>query len=228
MSTDLGYLRGIEHLMWDMNDRPEWLHGLLSFMRDGILEAQQQAEETGDWRLSNHENQSMPYAEGLQDRRANSPPVTRDQLWVFMAAQEFTLISPEMHYEFMLQYQIPIIEKFALSSYGCCEDLSKKIDMVRRIPNLRRIAIAPVASIQRCAEQIGDEYICSYRPCPAQTVCVGWDPDNVRRLIREDLAVFKANGCFVDVCLKDIQTVQHEPRRLREFVRIVREEAQGY
>jgi hypothetical protein len=37
ISTDLGYLRGIEHFMLDMYDRPEWLHQLVAFMRDGIL-----------------------------------------------------------------------------------------------------------------------------------------------------------------------------------------------
>ena len=74
---------------------------------------------------------------------ANSEPVKRDQLWLFMAAQEFALISPDMHDEFLLEYQLPILKKFALTAYGCCEDLTQKIDILRRIPNLRRIAVTP-------------------------------------------------------------------------------------
>ena len=37
LSTDLGYLRGIENFMLDMLDDPEGLHRLMAFMRDGIL-----------------------------------------------------------------------------------------------------------------------------------------------------------------------------------------------
>ena len=59
-------------------------------------------------------------------------------------------------------------------------------------------------------------------------VCVGWDPERVRCILREDLSVFAANGCFVDVCLKDIQTVQNKPERLGKFVGMVREETPDY
>ena len=68
--------------------------------------------------------------------------------------------------EFLLRYQLPILEKFGLVSYGCCEDLTRKIDMLRRIPNLRRIGIAPAADVAKCAEQIGRDYVLSYRPSP--------------------------------------------------------------
>ena len=60
ISTDLGYLRGIENFMLDMYDRPEWLHRLAAFLRDGILRTHAQAEAAGDWGLSAHQNQAMP------------------------------------------------------------------------------------------------------------------------------------------------------------------------
>ena len=94
ISTELGYLRGIENFMLDMSDRPEWLHQLLAFMRDGILRTHEQAEAAGDWGLCAHQNQSMPYAEELQDPAANVNGVKRKQLWGYMAAQEYTLVSP--------------------------------------------------------------------------------------------------------------------------------------
>ena len=134
----------------------------------------------GDWRLCDHQNQAMPYAEELADPAPTPRPVTRKQLWGFCAAQEFTLVSPAMHDEFMLQYQLPILEKFGLVAYGCCEDLTEKIDMLRQIPNLRRIAVTPLANVRRCAEQIGTDYVFSWRPNPAEMVCCGFDPDHVR------------------------------------------------
>jgi hypothetical protein len=220
ISTQLAYLRGLEPVMWDMVDHPQWLHGLLGFMRDGILAAQDEAEAAGDWRLCAHENQAMPYARELPDPSADATPVKRDRLWVFVAAQELTLVSPQMHDEFMLRYQLPIIEKFGLAAYGCCEDLTEKIGILRQIPNLRRIAVAPRANVRRCAEQIQQDYVLSWRPNPAEMVCCGFDREHVRAVVRA--AMEAAEGCHVDITLKDIHAVQGEPERLREWVRIVR------
>lgn len=221
ISTQLANLRGLEEMMWDMVDNPEWLHGVLGFMRDGIMTTHAEAENACDWGLANSYNQAMPYAEELLDPAPNVT-ASRDQLWWYVAAQEFTLVSPAMHDEFMLRYQLPIAEKFGLVAYGCCEDLSEKIDILRKIPNLRRIAVAPRANVRRCAEQIGPSYVFSYRPNPAEMVCCGFDPDHVRKVIRT--ALHDAKGCHVDITLKDIQTVENHPERLREWVRIVREE----
>lgn len=220
ISTQLAYLRGLDQVMWDMVDHPEWLHGVLAFMRDGILTVHEEAEAAGDWRLCAHENQAMPYAEELPDPSADATPVPRKQLWWFAAAQELTLVSPRMHDEFMLQYQLPIMERFGLVAYGCCEDLTEKTDILRRIPNLRRIAVAPRANVRRCAEQIGDDYVFSWRPNPAEMVSCDCDRDRIRRVVRDAMEATK--GCRVDITLKDIQTVRGQPKRLREWVRIVR------
>jgi hypothetical protein len=221
ISTDLGYLRGIDQLMWDLADHPDWLHDLLSFMRDSILSQHADAESAGDLRLYNTYNQAMPYTEELPDPGADENSATRDEIWCFCASQELTLVSPAMHDEFMLEYQLPIMEKFGLSSYGCCEDLTGKIDMLRRIPNLRRIAVAPRADVRTCADRIRDDYVFSYRPNPAEMVSCGFDPDHVRQYIRRDLDL--ARGCHVDITLKDIETVQRDMSRIPEWVRIVRE-----
>ncbi len=130
-------------------------------------------------------------------------------------------VSPQMHEEFVLEYQLPIMEKFGLVAYGCCEDLTHKIDMLRRIPNLRRIAVTPVADVARCAERIGEDYVFSWRPNPALMVSCGFDEERVRRIIREGLQA--ARGCHVDITLKDIETVQGDPTRLRRWVEVVRE-----
>jgi hypothetical protein len=216
-------LRELGQVMWDMVDHPEWLHELVAFMRDGILRAQDEAEAAGDWHLCDHQNQAMPYALELADPRANGESVTRDHLWTFVASQEMAQVSPAMHDEFLLQYQLPIMNKFGLVAYGCCEDLTHKIDMLRQIPKLRRIAVTPFADVRKCAEQIGDEYVMSWRPSPAQMVSVQFDPDYVRSTVKEALEVAQANGCHVDITLKDVETVQDHPERIHEWVKIVRE-----
>jgi hypothetical protein len=226
ISYDLGNLRGLEQVMWDMADAPEQLHRLCRFLSDSIQRVHQEAEDAGDWRLCNHENQASPYALELPDPQADGPPVKRDQLWVFCAAQEMAQVSPAMHDEFVLQYQLPIISRFGLCAYGCCEDLTHKIDMLRRIPNLRRIAVTPVADVPRCAEQIGTDYIFSWRPNPSQMICCGFDPELIRRVVRD--AMEASRGCHVDITLKDVQTVQGKPENLREWVEVVREVSDAY
>ena len=221
ISTSLGYILGLEGMMWHMMDRPEWLHEILSFMRDGILKAQADAEAAGHWTLLDHSNQAMPYALELADPGMDGQSVNRSQLWCFTASQETTQVGPDMFNEFMLQYQLPIMKKFGLVAYGCCEDLTRKIDLLRQIPNLRRIAISPMANVAACAEQIQNDYVMSYRPSPSDMVGYDFDPVRIRRILREDLAACR--NCCVDITLKDVETVGHDPQRIKKWVQIVRE-----
>lgn len=220
ISTDLGHLRGIENIMMDMYENPQQLHNLLKFMGDGILRTHDQAEAAGDIGSTFTYNQAMPYAKELPDPQPNVNGMNRNQLWNFTAAQEFALVSPEMHEEFMLNYQMPILSKFGLVAYGCCEDLTNKIDMLRKIPNLRRIAVSPFANVKKCAEQIGRDYIISYRPNPA-LLAAGYDRENVKQSLRRDFGFLKGT-CF-DITMKDVETVEKDPSRISEWVKTTRE-----
>ncbi len=225
ISSDLGFLRGIENLMMDMYENPEQLHRLLKFMSEGVLRTHDQAEAAGDFGTTFTYNQAMPYAKEVLDPKPNENGIKRNRIWNFTAAQEYTLISPEMHEEFMLNYQLPIMSKFGLVAYGCCEDLTNKIDMVRKIPNLRRIAVSPFADVKKCVEQIGTDYVISYRPNPA-FLASGYDPENVRKHLRKDFELLKGT-CF-DVTMKDLETVEGDPRRIFEWVKAVRDVISEY
>ena len=224
--TPFGNMRGLSQYMWDMVDNPEWLHRVTKFMSDGILATHDQAEAAGDWRLCNHSNQAMEYSHELPDPCGGEESVPRSQLWAFVCAQEMAQVSPAMHDEFVLQYQMPIMEKFGLVAYGCCEDLTNKIDMLRQVPNLRRIAVTPVANVSKCAEQIGTDYIFSYRPNPAEMICCGFDADHVRKIIRDTMEASK--GCHVDITLKDVQTVLGQPENLARWTEAVRSVSDEY
>ncbi|MFW5923186.1 MAG: hypothetical protein ACOCSQ_02255, partial [Planctomycetota bacterium] len=226
IATDLGYLRGIEHFMLDMHDRPEWLHKMVGFLSRGVLRTHEQAEEARDWGLIDHENQSMPYARELKDPAPDEYGVDRSELWYFAAAQELAQVGPEQHDEFMLQHQLPILSHFGLVAYGCCEDLTNKIDILRQIPNLRRIAVTPWADVRKCAEQIGEDYVISWRPSPERMVCSGFSEDRVRTMTKDAMEACK--GLHVDISLKDIQTVQNEPDRLKKWVDITRDVVENY
>lgn len=228
ISTDIAQMRGLEQIMWDAYDRPQWLHRLLAFMRDGILKVHEEAEKAGDFSLANHENQAMPYAMELKEPQPNAYGVQRKELWWYMASQEYTTFGPDMFYEFLLQYQLPILEKFGLVAYGCCEDLTHKIKHLRKIPNLRRIAVTPFADAAKCAEQIGPDYVLSWRPNPSSMISRGLDEDYVRKVIREHCEIFKANDNYFDITLKDVETINHQPENVRRWVEIVRAETSAH
>ena len=122
-----------------------------------------------------------------------------------------------------MQYQRPILDKFGLVSYGCCEDLSQKIKYLRKIKNLRRISVTPWADTRACAEQIGKDYVISWRPNPAEMGCIDFDPQRIRRIIENAMDIFDQNDCHVDITLKDVKTVRGEPENLRKWVDIVRD-----
>lgn len=98
--------------------------------------------------------------------------------------------------------------------------------MLRKIPNLRRIAVTPVADVAKCAEQIRDDYVFSWRPNPSQMICCGFDPDLIRRVVRD--AMDASKGCHVDITLKDVESVQGRPENLREWVKLVRSITDDY
>lgn len=226
ISTTVAALRGLEQIMYDMSDTPEQLHALLAFLRDGILATHQQAELAGDWNLGVQKNQVMTYCEELLPPQANTFGRRRKELWCHLAAQEYTLVSPRMHEEFLLRYQLPIMEQFGLVAYGCCENLTNKIKLLRQIKNLRSIAITPIADVAKCAEQIGSDYVFSWRPNPAQMVCVGFDEGNIRQHLKRGLE--DAQGCRVHILLKDVETVEGDLTRLPRWARIAREAAESF
>jgi hypothetical protein len=128
--------------------------------------------------------------------------------------------------EFVVQYQLPIMVQFGLVHYGCCEDLSNKIKVLKQIKNLRSIAVTPVADVARSAEQIGADYVLSWRPNPTDMICAGFDRDRISAVLRWGLEA--ARGCCVHLNLKDIETVEGEPERIADWVRIARDVVEGF
>ncbi|HUU58724.1 MAG TPA: hypothetical protein VMZ50_04210, partial [Phycisphaerae bacterium] len=87
-------------------------------------------------------------------------------------------------------------------------------------------AVVPRADVRKSAEQIGADYVFSWRPNPSQMMCCGFDRELIRKVIHDGMEASK--GCHVDITLKDVQTVENDPTRPREWVRLVREITDEY
>jgi hypothetical protein len=224
ISTDMAYMRGVEGMMWDMADRPDWLHKLAGFMSESILSIQDAAESAGHYTLYTQDNQAMAYADELPAPSADDRAVERSSLWAFCASQETATVSPAMWEEFILNYQKPIYSKYGLLSYGCCEDMTHKLPILKReMKNLRRVAVTPWADLESCSEQLGSDYVMSWRPSPTDMVSFGFDEELVKKAVREAFSVAGRNKNHIDVTLKDVETVSGKPDSVRNFVRAVRE-----
>jgi len=150
-------------------------------------------------------------------------------LWGGGMAQVFSEVSPAMHEEFALDYEIRCMNRFGLVYYGCCEPLHHKVDLARRkIPNLRKISMSPMADDKKGAEAVGDSLVYSCKPNPAYLATDPWNPDAVRAEMKPILEATKANNCSVEIILKDISTLHHEPRRLWEWADLLSEIAADY
>jgi hypothetical protein len=123
----------------------------------------------------------------------------------------------------MLQYQKPIMERFGMSAYGCCEDMVSKIPHLKKVKNLRRIAITPCSDVRKCAEMIGRDYVASYRPMPTDMIAHGLDKDLVKKIVKRDYQILKENNCAFDITLKDVETIACKPENMVEWVALIRQ-----
>ncbi len=142
-------------------------------------------------------------------------------------AQIFSTVSAAMHQEFELDYAREWYSRFGLVYYGCCEPLDGKMDIVRKIPNLRKISMSPWVDTDAAAERVGGDFVFSRKPSPAFLAPDTWHPDQVEDDLRHTAERCAVHGCPVEFILKDISTVRYEPQRLWEWADIAMRVAEG-
>ena len=128
-------------------------------------------------------------------------------------------MGPAHWHEFVLQYQLPILERFALNHYGCCEPLDHKLDLlIEHVPRLRRVSVSAWWDVRHAAEKLSDQYIFSWKPNPAMICAPTADWDAVERTTRETLRL--ARGCCVEMVMKDTHTFCGDPTRIERWSEI--------
>ena len=127
--------------------------------------------------------------------------------------------------EFYLNYQKPIFERFGLVGYGCCENLTHKIDGVLSIPNLRIFVCSAWTSLEAVQRAVGQEYVIMWRQKASDVVF----PDDVET-IRRDLekGCKQLQGYHYQIVLRELQTLSGHPDRLHEWTRAAIEMAAKY
>ena len=148
-------------------------------------------------------------------------PVRAQDLWVLSESQETVGVSPGMFAEFVLPYQLPLIERFGLCYYGCCEPLHSRWSVLKVIPTLRRVSISPWCDQVYMAEALGRDYVFCRKPNPALISRANWDEEAIRQDLQFTMDV--AGECNLEVVMKDVHTLADHPWRLGRWAELARE-----
>ena len=230
LTWDTIKLIGLEKLMLYMYDDPDGLHRLMAFMRDERMHWLDQMESAGTIALNNGADYigsgNLGYTKELPSyHRPPSGSVRCSDTWGFAESQETVGVSPEMFGEFIFVYQKPLVERFGLSYYGCCEPVEKRFDYIRQIENLRCVSVCPWSDLEQCAQLLGKDYVYCRKPNPAP-LCAGYDEKALTQDVRNTLKA--AGDLNLMMIMKDTHTVQHEPERLIRWNDMVRREIDAY
>jgi hypothetical protein len=221
--------RGLEEVMMDMYTEPQMLHDAMAFLEEGHHRIRKQYIEQNLFSFNNdntyHSSGGNSYTDQLPLPDADPLRVRPCDLWASAESQEMSLVSPDHHAEFVMQYEKRLLEPYGLTGYGCCEDLTRKLDYVFTIPHIRRISISPWADVDTCAEKLQDKYIFSWKPHPAHLVGI-FDPDAIDAYVRHTIQVAQCHNCVLEIILKDTHTCEHHPERFDQWTQITRQAIQ--
>lgn len=224
---DIARYRGVTPLLIDLVERPEYTHQIVSKMTEYYISLSEQMEALGLYELDPLEIHCTSALNSTLPGEYDGENVKRSQIWGRGMAQIFASVSKDMHEEFDIDYMKKIMEPFGLVYYGCCEPLDKKIDIVEKLPHLRKISITPWADIDNAAEVIGNRYVIANKPNPS-SVAGKLDEDALRAEISRILGACKRNGCSFDMVLKDISSAGYDVNNLIHWEQIVMEMVRNY
>jgi len=225
----LSLLHGLEPLLTDLYDNPRLVHRAMAFQRDNLNRILDQYEALDVLSLN-----TLPEDHFLMGGSAYTDQlpacgfagrVRLGDLWGYGECQEFACVGPEQFLEFSLQYEAPVLRRFGLVAYGCCEPLDRKFDSIlAHLPNLRLASVSPWCDRAIAAQTLGRRCIYAWKPNPSLICGPRVDWTACGQAIRETLKI--ARDCCVEIVMKDVQTVHGEAARLTRWAELAMKLAQ--
>lgn len=225
----IAQMRPAEAILWDLADRPEFTEKIVRKFVDLTMNTVDQCEQLGllDEECS-YVHCTGAYTNDLPKDRSEKKNHSAVNVWSFGMAQLFSSVSPAMHEEYEIDLVKPLYERFGLLYYGCCEPLENKIDLIRKINNVRKISISPWAKPQKAAERIGRDYVLSLKSNPAFIASGIFEKDLIEKQISEAVKGCRENGCPLEIILKDVSTTSRRPEVLRQWSEVVMKIAESW
>ena len=222
---------GVERSMYEIADRPEFVHKILDRMFGLFHYQMDEYEKLGAIDVggplvhcTGAYSGELPGYDGENDDELEAFRHSTKNIWTMGAAQLFSMVSPATHDEFEIAYHMKWYARHGLGYYGCCEPLDRKIHVIAKLPNVRKISMSPWVDMELGSEAMDGRFVFSRKPNPAFLANdTAWIPE----LVREDLeAACKAAEKYKNPCeliLKDVSTVGNKPERLWEWAKIAAE-----
>lgn len=210
-------LRGMDNLLFDCYDRPEWLKQLMDFLSRAMVKYHRAREAAGfvDAAEPSLHSPGDTVTPGLEKRLAGA--------WGYLHAQSAASYGPDTYAEFVHPYNIPIAELWGKVYYHGCEDLTAKAATIRGLPNLREFHVSPWSQVAPIAECLPEQVVLEVHSHPTNVLLL-WGEDEMRQELRV-LASGAGNHLF-NLKLCDIQTINADAgRALISWSRVAREVA---
>lgn len=224
MTREVILLRGMQEYFEDLIEEPESVHRLMEILMHSNMHKLDFLERNG--LLASNTNDTyvgsggFGYTDELPVTGADGK-VHPANMWGFLESQETLSISPSMFAEFIYPYQKPLLERFGLNCYGCCEPIDKRWHVIKDTKNLRRVSVSAWADKEKMAENLNQRFIYSYKPRATPLAMHDMDEKSVRSELTEVLE--KAQGCRVEFIMKDNNTLGNNPDNVVKWCRITRE-----
>jgi len=215
-------LRSLADMMLDLYVQPHLIHRLMAKLLEGCLRDLRTVEASG--LLTPNNFGGMHCSDPIN---GDPPPgqVRLHNLWCDANSQEFDEVSPRQWEEFLLSYQMPIFQQFGLVHYGCCEDLTTKIEGILRIPNLRIFVCSAWTDLEKVIAACGPRYCIMWRQSAAEVTL----PDTLEKMEQHlDDGLSKLQGCHYQIVLRELQTLAGHPRRLHEWAELAKRKAEQW
>jgi hypothetical protein len=222
----ISQMRSVEKILWDIIDSPEFIVQTVKKFVELTMSSIDQCEKLGllDRQLQ-YVHCTGAYTEDLS-QKDNDDSSRASDCWALGMAQLFATVSPAMHEEFEIDLVRPVYERFGLMYYGCCEPLEKKIGIIRKLKNVRKISVSPWAEIDESADNMGKDYVLSLKSNPA-FIASGVNEQEIIAQIKKAIAACQRNGSSLEIILKDVSTVSSRLESLDHWNKLVMEMIQS-
>lgn len=224
LTNTLAELRGFSQVYYDMYEDPDLIMGIMERICDYTEKKLDYLEQNGLLTLN---NDMLDVPAGIlgytKDLPAQKEKPMLSDLWGWVEAQELSEISPSMFAEFVFPFQKKIAERFGLISYGCCEKMNLRFDLVKTLPNLRRISVSPWADKLQLGEMMGSSYLYAWKLNPSVLAIPNATESAIRADIEPTIRQLRSFGCRLELVMKDNHTLGGNPENAKKWVRIAKE-----
>jgi len=213
---------GIDDAMINMATEPDFMHALLDRYIEAQISRIKQYEKLG---ILSSNNYFANVGNNCPGYTSKLPPVTESgigakicDIWGENADQIMTSASPAMTNEFSFEHEKVWARQFKLHSYGCCERLDNKLDLLMKaFPTLRKVSCSPYSNLDSTVEQMGNRYVISFKPNSNYLAGNKAQFDLLRKEFIHACELAEKNQINLVFNMKTLISLNNEPQRLWQW-----------